>query len=66
MFYIKNKISSGMEIKVDLYEDEIYTQCPECGKEIQLDAEELADIIAEQGLASTSVYCEHCSQKIEK
>ena len=39
MFYIKTSISNSIELKVDLYTDEIYTQCPKCGKEIQLEAE---------------------------
>lgn len=66
MFYVKTKISSNKDIKVDLYEDEIYTQCPKCGKEIQIEPKELASIIAEEGLTSTNVYCEQCSHKIEK
>lgn len=45
MFYIKTNISNGVEIKIDLFEDEIYTQCPKCGKEIQINSEELADIV---------------------
>ena len=65
MFYIKTNISDNVEIKVDLYEDEIYTQCPKCGKEIQIEAEEIADIVREQGLASTSVYCEECSKEVK-
>ena len=65
MFYIKTSISNSIEIKVDLYEDEIYTQCPKCGKEIQLETEELANIIKDQALASTSVYCEQCSKEVK-
>lgn len=66
MFYVKTKISNNVEIKVDLYEDEFYTQCPKCGKEIQIEAEELANIIKDQELASTSVYCKQCSKEERK
>ena len=66
MFYVKTKISNSVEIKAELYEDEIYTQCPKCGKEIQIEAEELANIIKDQALASTSVYCKQCSKEEEK
>ena len=62
---MKTKISGDMELKVPLYGDEIYTSCPECGKEIQLDSVDLADIIKEQALSSTSVYCKECSKLIK-
>lgn len=64
MFYIKTNISNGVEIKIDLFEDEIYTQCPKCGKEIQINSEELADIIKDQYLASTNVYCKDCAKEV--
>lgn len=60
MFYIKTNISDNVQIEVDLYEDEIYTQCPKCGKEIQIDSDELSEVIKEQGLVSTSIYCKDC------
>lgn len=63
MFYVKTNLNENIEIKVDLYDDEIFTQCPKCGKEIQVEPEELAEIIKNQGLASTSIYCEECSKK---
>lgn len=65
MFYIKTKISGDIELKIPLCEDEIYTGCPRCGKELQLDSVDLADIIKEQALSSTSVYCEECSKLIK-
>lgn len=64
MFYVKTNISDDIEIKVDLYDDEIYTQCPKCGKEIQLEAEHLAEIVKDQGLSDTSTYCEKCSEEV--
>lgn len=66
MFYIKTNISNGVEIKIDLFEDEIYTQCPKCGKEIQINSEELADIIKDQCLTSTNVYCKDCAKEVIK
>ena len=65
MFYARTKINSEVEIKIDLYEDEIFTQCPNCGQEIQLPPKELAEIIKEHGITGTSVYCEKCSKKMQ-
>lgn len=62
MFFVKKKISDDVNIEMELYEDEICTYCPNCGKEIHLEPEHLADIIQDQALSSTSVYCKKCSR----
>lgn len=31
MFYVKKKLSKGVEINVDIEYDNVYTRCPECG-----------------------------------
>lgn len=60
MFYTKANLGE-VEIKVALYDDEIYTRCPKCGIEHQVD---LSEIYRDGGdLISTSVYCTKCSQE---
>lgn len=65
MFYVKTNLNKNIEIKVDLYDDEIFTQCPKCGKEIQVDNETLANILKDADLSSTSLYCEKCSKEVK-
>lgn len=62
MFYVKTNLNKNIEIKVDLYDDEIFTQCPKCGKEIQVDNETLANILKDADLIGTSLYCVECSK----
>ena len=64
MLYVKTNISSDVQIKVDLYDDEIYTQCPKCGKEMQVETEVLKQILEDSDLASSSLYCEKCSKEV--
>lgn len=64
MLYIKTNISDNIEIKVDIYDDEIFTQCPKCGKEIQVETEVLKKILEDGDLASSSLYCEKCSKEV--
>ena len=45
MFYVKKEIGNDIVVKIDLYDDEIYTHCPICGEEIQIDGEFLAEIL---------------------
>lgn len=63
MFYVKKEIGNDIEVKIDLYDDEIYTQCPICGKEIQIDGEFLAKILNDGDLVGTSIYCDKCTKK---
>lgn len=62
MFYVKTNITDDVEIKVNLYDDEIFTQCIKCEKEIQVDTEFLKSILEDGDLTSTSIYCEECSK----
>ena len=58
MYYLKN----GKK-KMFIEDDNVYTQCPRCGAERQID---LADAVieGELDLYGTSWYCEKCSKKI--
>jgi len=63
-FYVKAKITDEVEIKMKLYDDEIYTSCPDCGKEMQVDADTIVSILGNGGdFAGTSIYCVDCSKK---
>ncbi len=62
MFYLKTEIN-GKIIKVDIYDDEIYTTCFICGKEFQPDTEIMRFIYEDGGdFSSTSLSC-GCSDK---
>lgn len=58
MYYLKN----GKK-KLYIEEDNVYTQCPRCGKERQID---LADAVidGQLDLYGTSWYCEKCGEKV--
>lgn len=65
MFYIKTQINDSIELKVDLYDDQIFTQCPNCGKEMQVESEKIPEIFKDGGdFASTSFFCSECSKKM--
>lgn len=65
MLYIKTKLNEHVEIKVELYEDEIYTRCGGCNKEVPIEPENIATIINEgSNFAGTTFYCEKCSKGV--
>lgn len=60
MFYIKHKGE-----KLEIREDNVYTTCPQCGKEHEVD---ICDILTggDADLYGTQVYCRECSEKQKK
>lgn len=60
MFYIKTEYE-GKQIEVDIYGDEIFTTCFNCGREFQVDDEMLREVMKNGDLSSTSLSC--CNNK---
>lgn len=61
MFYLKTKINDETAIITELTGENVFTFCPECGKEFKID---LHDVFADGGdLYGTAVYCAECSAK---
>ncbi len=58
MYYMKH---NGQKLFIE--SDNVFTQCPRCGKERQID---LADMVidGELDLYGTAVYCEKCGEKV--
>lgn len=64
MFYVKTKINEETTIATELTDENVFTICPECGKEFEID---LYDVFSDGGdLYGTAIYCAECSAKIIK
>jgi len=61
MIYTKTKLEYGVEVKVLLYGDELFTICPDCGVEQEVSFADLADVFASGGDFSTSIVCAKCT-----
>lgn len=64
MFYVKTQISEDAEIKIEI-NDNVFTTCPECGKEFKIDLQSLLED-GESDLYSTSVLCKDCADRWNK
>lgn len=62
MYYVKSKINDEVEIKVDITDENVFTICPVCGVEHQID---IVDVIqsGEFDLFSTAIYGNQCTIK---
>jgi hypothetical protein len=63
MLYVKSQLTHNVEIKVNIYGDDIFTSCVQCGAEIQVDEQHLVELLRLGDLASTAVKCTACSEQ---
>ena len=62
MFYLKTKLANGRVVKTDITDENVFTRCTDCGRELPVD---LAEVFAdgEGDLFSTSIICSACTKK---
>lgn len=65
MFYIKSEVGNGVTITAEINDDNVFTRCPECGEEHQVDLQD-AVMDGQLDLYGTAIYCAECSAKREK
>ena len=62
MFYVKREID-GTIIKEEITAENVFTICPRCGKELQID---LAEVFPDGvDLFTTSIICRECSKMMK-
>jgi hypothetical protein len=62
MFYIKSKLRNGETVKTDITDENVFTCCPECGRELLVDISEILSD-GEGDLFSTNIICCACTKK---
>lgn len=63
MFYVKERLNDAMEVVVDINDENVFSHCIHCGKELPVNLEDLfADSSVD--LSSTGVVCTTCAGKI--
>lgn len=62
MFYLKTKLANGKVVKTDITDENVFTRCPDCGRELPIDLVEVFSD-GEGDLFSTSIICSACTKK---
>lgn len=61
MFHIKTKLPSGKVVKTEITDENVYTYCPDCGREFPVD---LLEVFSGEGdIFSTRIVCAECTKK---
>lgn len=63
MFYVKEKISDTAETKIEINDENVFCNCPNCGREVQVNLEDVMSD-GDVDLCNTVVLCEECSKKM--
>lgn len=62
MFHVKTQLNKDAAIVVDITDKNVFTTCPDCGKEVQVDLTDFAGD-EEFDLYGTEVSCPECSKR---
>lgn len=62
MFFVKTRIDDNTVLTTKITDENVFTHCPDCGAEVQVDLAELAED-GELDLFGTSVCCPECSKR---
>jgi len=62
MFYTKTQLPGGKVVKTEITDENVYTHCPDCGRELSVDLVEVIED-GEGDLVSTSIICSACTRK---
>lgn len=60
MFYLKHKGK-----RLEIHDDNVYTRCPQCGKERVVDLQEILSS-GDGDLYGTAIFCSSCLEKHKK
>ena len=65
MFYTKTQLPGGKVVTTEITDENVYTLCADCGRELSVD---LMEVIAddEGDLLSTSIICSACTKNRSK
>ncbi|MBR1444352.1 MAG: hypothetical protein IJ583_12575 [Firmicutes bacterium] len=63
MFYVKSKIGNSAEINIEITDENVYTRCPICGEEFNIDIQDFL-LDKDFDIFGTAVYCENCGKKV--
>lgn len=63
MFYVKAQINDTVDLTVEINDENVFTRCPGCGREVSIDLVKLFRD-GESDLYCTAIYCAKCSQNL--
>ncbi len=63
MFYVKTQLDENTAILTEITDENVFTCCPDCRREILVDLNDVIDDEGQLDLFGVSVCCTECSRK---
>ncbi len=63
MFYVKERMNERVNLTLGITDDNVYTKCPRCGKEVKVNLGEVFKV-GDVDLFETVVLCAECSERV--
>ena len=63
MFYVREKLSEGVEINIEINDDNVFTKCTDCGEEMNEDIDSLYKECSDFSIMESSMICAECTKK---
>ncbi len=62
MFYVKENLNDALDVSIEINDENVFTHCPVCLKEISVD---LTEVLKDGDLFGISVLCKKCGKKLK-
>ena len=63
MFYVKESLTDGVDVTVELNDENVFCSCPVCGSEVPVNLQDVLSSDGDSDLMGTVVLCDECAER---
>lgn len=63
MFYVKESLTDGVDVTVEINDENVFCSCPVCGREVPVNLQDVLSSDGDSDLMGTVVLCDECAER---